>query len=151
MFVGYAHGIGGAQRAGNDIRRIAAHFADEIRDQLNVEIGRIGGRARLFRKPKAEQIESKDRKVLRQNIKVLAPHETRRAGADAMNKHEWRPGVFPAGSFVEDSAILPIKEVCLAAKGAVIRLAGLTPNSSVDSGQGGNAGAACQNRLPKIA
>ena len=57
MFIGHPHNIGSTKRAGDNIDRIPGDFANEIRDQLDIEFGRIGSGGWFLGKSKSEKIE----------------------------------------------------------------------------------------------
>src|SRR2546429_9576883 len=86
--------------------------------------GEIRRRRRFVGKAEAEQIESVNTKVPGEVVKVFTPHETRRAGADSMNKNQWWPGVLCAGSLVKNAPMLPLIESRFATDGAIVGFAG---------------------------
>src|SRR5687768_9444678 len=150
MLIGDANGVSGAQRAGNDVRRIARDLTDKIADEVHVEVSGIGSGGRLVGKTKAEEIQSVNWKVFSQIVEVFSPHKTRGAGADSMYENQRNARVVEPGFLIKHSPVLPVKEMRFAAESAVVRLAGATLNCSVKCGQRGHSRTARKHCLPEV-
>src|SRR5688572_13181640 len=152
MLVCDAHGVRSAERTRNDVGATACDLTNEIGDQFDVEIGGVWCSRWFRRETEAEQVESKDAKVLRELVEVLAPHEARHTRVDAVNEDDRKAGIVEActGFLVEDLAVLPGKQFCLAAERAVVRVERAALDGSVEGRERGNACASRQQRLPPI-
>src|SRR6185503_13134403 len=105
MFVGNSNRIGRAQRTRHDVNWVAGDFTDEVSYQFNVEVRGVRRTSGLVGKAEAEQIKRIDTKVARERVEILAPHETGRTGAHAMDEDERWTSVTNTGSLVEDASI----------------------------------------------
>src|SRR6185369_11860690 len=150
MFVGHPNRVSRSQGTRDYVYRVARHFTNEVSNQLDIKIGRVGSGGWFVRKAKAEQVKSINAKVSGQIIKILSPHEAGRARAHAVDEEKGRSGVLRARRFVKHPAMFPTEEVGLAAEGAVIRLASIALNRRVERGQRRHPGATGKHRFPDV-
>src|SRR3981081_2957839 len=103
MFIGYPNRVSRAEGAGDYVDRIARHLPNEVSDQFDVEISGVGSGCRLVGKAEPQRGQSIDSKVLWEFIKILPPHETRRASANAMDENQRRPAFLRPRCVVESA------------------------------------------------